>query len=390
MPLQLFGWTPSNGSALVQDDFSFHHRSNTDYSELWATSPDSCSSSYEEEHDTDNVRPRKGDPNWVARPKNAFIIFRCEYAKKNARGTGTVGGKRGLPPVDKTMSKRAGDEWKKLSKSQKFYYRQLADQEKRDHALAHPGYRYRPRRAFSSQRPHCRGGNRAGRTSQSMDSRLESSTTPSDDNVDYSLPAVQVPQPAVEPSSRFLKRRSISVPLPPLLLTSLERLEIRRTKSGVLTPPSPTSSPGSSFSTFDMLYPDDPNHDSALELGPPVPASEPKLSVPSYSTPLETVSSSLADWNGLVAPPLDQIASTSPLSESLSTPPSWVVTPPSEVDYQMYNTQAPYWSPSISAENEALHNYNVGLMDQLTLQDYLLFDTPVAEEQRIFEGFCHF
>ncbi|KAJ3817446.1 high mobility group box domain-containing protein, partial [Lentinula raphanica] len=72
------------------------------------------------------------DPNWVARPRNAFIIFRS-------------GGKRGLlSTLDKTMSKRAGDAWKLLSRAQKAHYKQLADQEKKEHALAHPGYRYRP------------------------------------------------------------------------------------------------------------------------------------------------------------------------------------------------------------------------------------------------------
>lgn len=53
-------------------------------------------------------------------------------------------------------------------------------------------------------------------------------------------------------------------------------------------------------------------------------------------------------------------------------------------------TPASYWNPGVGAESAALHNYNIGLMDQSTPEDYLMFDTPVAEEQQIFEGFCQF
>ncbi|KAJ3880911.1 hypothetical protein F5051DRAFT_479105 [Lentinula edodes] len=394
MPLQVFGWTPSTDSTITKE-FDLYRRSNT---KSWAASPLSSSPS-EEDPDPDaddDDRPRRGDPNWVARPRNAFIIFRCHYSKQNARNTG-VGGKRGLPPVDKTMSKRAGDAWKSLSKSRKNYYKQLADQEKKVHALAHPGYRYRPKKRTSSSRRRGHGGNPVSRASQSADSRLESSNAVSDDD-DYVPPVAQVSQPVVESSPRFLKRRSISVPLlPPLLLTPQERLGMRRTsKSGVLTlPSSPLSSPGSSISTFELLYPEYPDHDSALGFGSLSLTLEPKLSA---TPPLATVSSSLAGWNGLVVPQMNQTVSTSPMSESSSAPPGWAVTPPTEVNCHMYNpegyastmTPASYWSPGVVVESAALHNYNIGLMDQSTPEDYLMFDTPVAEEQQIFEGFCHF
>ncbi|KAJ3788134.1 hypothetical protein GGU10DRAFT_307752 [Lentinula aff. detonsa] len=405
MPLQLFGWTPSTESAAARDDFNLHRRSNT-HPEPWASSPLS-SSSYEEE-DPDDDRPRKGDPNWIARPRNAFIIFRCDYSKRNARSPGAIGGKRGLPAVDKTMSKRAGDAWKLLSKAQRNHYKQLADQEKKEHALAHPGYRYRPKkRTTSSQRRNHQGGNTktVPRSSKSADSRLESLYALSDeDGHAQAPPAAQVSQPVVEPTPNFLKRRSISVPLlPPLLLTPQERLGMRRSKSGVLTlPSSPISSPGSSLSEFELLYPEPPVHDSALGFGSPTTptsapptSAQPKFSVPSYPVPpLAAVSSSLANWNGASATQsMDQIASTS--SESS---PAWVVTPPLEVNYGMYNlegyastmTQASFWSPVTGADSAALHSYNVGLMEQSNPEDYLLFDTPAVDEQQIFEGFCHF
>ncbi|KIK66074.1 hypothetical protein GYMLUDRAFT_122940, partial [Collybiopsis luxurians FD-317 M1] len=88
------------------------------------------------------------DPDWVARPRNAFIIFRCEFAKHNARGaqaSGSGGQRRG-PSGDETMSSRAGRAWRALSEVEHRYYRDLAVEEKIKHEEAHPGYRYRPAR----------------------------------------------------------------------------------------------------------------------------------------------------------------------------------------------------------------------------------------------------
>ncbi|KAE9386503.1 hypothetical protein BT96DRAFT_764701, partial [Gymnopus androsaceus JB14] len=81
----------------------------------------------------------------VARPRNAFIIFRCEYSKNYARGPTSGGSSRRGQNVDTTMSKRAGVAWKSLSEDKQNHYKLLADKEKRDHARAHPGYRYQPR-----------------------------------------------------------------------------------------------------------------------------------------------------------------------------------------------------------------------------------------------------
>ncbi|KAF9065171.1 high mobility group box domain-containing protein, partial [Rhodocollybia butyracea] len=72
------------------------------------------------------------------RPRNAFIIFRCQYSRENARGAQAGDSDR------QTMSKRAGEAWKFLSSTEKDHYKELAEQEKNDHALAHPGYHYRP------------------------------------------------------------------------------------------------------------------------------------------------------------------------------------------------------------------------------------------------------
>lgn len=60
-----------------------------------------------------------------------------------------------------------------------------------------------------------------------------------------------------------------------------------------------------------------------------------------------------------------------------------------------------FWNPSqavmssmttsrqLSLDNTALQNYNVGLADQVSSEDYMLFDVPM-DEQRLFEGLVHY
>lgn len=94
---------------------------------------------------------RRGHPAWVARPRNAFIIFRCEYARKHARQ-----GKRVRHPpgtnTEKTVSKLAAEAWHDLPAEKKDYYKDLAEQEKEQHAKIHPDYRFRPVKKGTAQK----------------------------------------------------------------------------------------------------------------------------------------------------------------------------------------------------------------------------------------------
>lgn len=93
-------------------------------------------------NDDDSV-PRRGDKNFVSRPRNDFIIFRCEYAKLHSKA-----GKRVRRPpgavVGQTLSRRAGDAWRSLPPEDKKRYHELALQEKEEHARMHPNYRFKP------------------------------------------------------------------------------------------------------------------------------------------------------------------------------------------------------------------------------------------------------
>ncbi|KAG5642321.1 hypothetical protein DXG03_002996 [Asterophora parasitica] len=108
-----------------------------------ASSPASSNSSLEFQSDPYPEPVRRGDPEWVARPRNPFIIFRCEYSKEH-----TKEGKRVRRPpgsqAEKTLSKRAAEAWHQLSAEEKNHFKELADKEKEDHAKQHPNYRFRP------------------------------------------------------------------------------------------------------------------------------------------------------------------------------------------------------------------------------------------------------
>ncbi|KAF9654053.1 hypothetical protein BDM02DRAFT_3107285 [Thelephora ganbajun] len=89
---------------------------------------------------------RLKDPEHVRRPRNAFIIFRCEYTQQYLAN----GGSERAPDVgNKSLSKRAGEAWRSAKPETRRYYKKLADEEGARHRIDHPGYRFRPRRQKS-------------------------------------------------------------------------------------------------------------------------------------------------------------------------------------------------------------------------------------------------
>ncbi|KAI0062043.1 HMG-box, partial [Artomyces pyxidatus] len=84
-------------------------------------------------------------PDYVPRPRNAFIIFRCEYAPNHKRGSAGAPVK-GTAASQKTLSGRAGEVWRNMSEAERAVYRQRAEDEKIEHALKNPDYRFQPDR----------------------------------------------------------------------------------------------------------------------------------------------------------------------------------------------------------------------------------------------------
>lgn len=95
------------------------------------------------------IRNRLRDPNWIPRPRNAFIIFRCEYAREHAR---YAPGEPTRILTDKTLSKRAGDAWKKLPAAKRAIFKKRADVEREEHARQYPTYRFNPTRPSARSR----------------------------------------------------------------------------------------------------------------------------------------------------------------------------------------------------------------------------------------------
>jgi len=98
---------------------------------------------------------RYADPVWVARPRNEFILFRCDYVRKHSRE-----GKRiRRPPgaeAEKTLSKQAAEAWHHLPPEERLYWKERANGERNEHARRHPDYRYRPKKSATSRRRQTR------------------------------------------------------------------------------------------------------------------------------------------------------------------------------------------------------------------------------------------
>lgn len=189
---------------------------------------------------------RRGDPAWVARPRNPFIIFRCEYSREHSKA-----GKRVRRPpgsaIEKTLSKRAAEAWHQLSAVEKDRFKQLADEEREEHARLYPNYRFRPmkrvvtkKRNQSASKIH----SKAPRSPSAVDSLI---TAPI---LRHPLPP-DTPEPSLSPpvdmaAVKAGRRRSASAPSLPLgqnpftsWATPPRGLEMKRSRSlmGVRPPP---------------------------------------------------------------------------------------------------------------------------------------------------------
>ncbi|KAG6909589.1 hypothetical protein DXG01_016628 [Tephrocybe rancida] len=173
---------------------------------------------------TDNTQPssdivRRGDPAWVARPRNAFIIFRCDYSRKHTKEGKRVRRPPGTVSTEKTLSKRAGEAWRLLSAQERKPYEERAEQEKEQHARMHPNYRYRPAK---------RSGHKRKNSSISSRSNSQSLIAPPVEEAEVIAPiprypflsATGPPPPPLPPADmaevKARHRRSASVPALPV------------------------------------------------------------------------------------------------------------------------------------------------------------------------------
>lgn len=158
MPAQrttLFGWSPNGSSGYELVDLSLpiqRHVSNFSSGDsVNAAALPSCPATAQSSDDSSPsldeclVQSNQRDPGWVARPRNPFIIFRCQYSRDHCRDN-RRGDRAALSEADadKTLSKRAAEAWTLLPPSEKQRFKELAAKEKEEHARLNPNYRFRP------------------------------------------------------------------------------------------------------------------------------------------------------------------------------------------------------------------------------------------------------
>ncbi|KAG7091469.1 hypothetical protein E1B28_010500 [Marasmius oreades] len=91
---------------------------------------------------------RRQPPGHIPRPRNGFILFRCDFVKQKKIPESVEGNHRNI-------SRIAGILWRQMSKDQRRPWMDMAEVEKKMHEKKFPGYRYQPtlnRNAVESDR----------------------------------------------------------------------------------------------------------------------------------------------------------------------------------------------------------------------------------------------
>ncbi|KAJ7736719.1 high mobility group box domain-containing protein, partial [Mycena maculata] len=70
----------------------------------------------------------------IPRPRNAFILFRCDYGRQNQR---TVKDRD-----QNDVSRMVGNIWRNMTEDQKAPWVVMAEAEKQKHAVTYPSYKY--------------------------------------------------------------------------------------------------------------------------------------------------------------------------------------------------------------------------------------------------------
>ncbi|EFI28461.1 hypothetical protein CC1G_13994 [Coprinopsis cinerea okayama7 len=175
---RLLGWTPPTNAdyidVVVPDHIAHQQQQQQEYLDAngaqlqyhanggypynQPSSPASSTSNFSDTEKSPEPSGKKGDPNWVARPRNEFILFRCDYVRKHTKEGGTGKRTRRAPgqESEKTLSKLAAEAWRALSPEERLYWREQANIERSDHAKKYPDYRYRPKKSTTGRKRQSR------------------------------------------------------------------------------------------------------------------------------------------------------------------------------------------------------------------------------------------
>ncbi|KAF5345998.1 hypothetical protein D9758_013866 [Tetrapyrgos nigripes] len=125
----VFGWTPPN---VVEEELqpSDHESSSSSDASEQVDSPSSPSAS---------TSPDPSEGERVRRPRNPFIIFRCDFVEELKQKQNAARSER-----QGDISKDAGEAWARLPEETRIRYRHLAALEKVRHHELYPDYVFKP------------------------------------------------------------------------------------------------------------------------------------------------------------------------------------------------------------------------------------------------------
>ncbi|KAJ7262668.1 hypothetical protein B0H12DRAFT_304554 [Mycena haematopus] len=86
---------------------------------------------------TKKSHARKQPLGHIPKPRNAFILFRCDYSRQNDR--------KSTQYDQNDVSRLVGTIWRNMTREQRAPWMVLAEAEKKKHAVLYPGYKYTPR-----------------------------------------------------------------------------------------------------------------------------------------------------------------------------------------------------------------------------------------------------
>ncbi|KAF5324629.1 hypothetical protein D9611_004141 [Ephemerocybe angulata] len=295
---RIFGWEPPADEVYVEVEVPGlpTHRQLPPFQPFDRAPSSPASSTSALSDDQSERRPegngKKGDPNWIARPRNEFILFRCDYVRKHTKEGGNKRTRRAPgQEAEKTLSKLAAEAWRALPSEERVYWREQANLERNDHARKYPDYRYRPKKSATARKRQSRS---------SMSSSVVTRSMPAPAIVDrvtvdtHSRSPSYEPMPVVDRPGLFLDnstlRKSTSVPaLPsthgrrgewvPLSLQSINSFDSRSHPSGI-------------NSYHQALQPSGLQHSQSYDsLNLATPALSESMSL------ADSASSSLINWN---------------------------------------------------------------------------------------------
>ncbi|THG93900.1 hypothetical protein EW026_g7452 [Hermanssonia centrifuga] len=192
---------------------------------------------------------RHTDPPQPPRPRNSFIIFRCEFQREYSE---KVKASNRSPTPEKMLSKRAGVIWKNMSLEDQKKYRDAAKEEAIEHLVKYPDYKFRPRQRSRPKRRSTGAVNRRESIKSLMREHSSGSQIESGSECERPTSVLSSsPEPTTDDYPHTLShRRSMSLPhLGPYRFTRTHFIEPVSCASSPGTGPHWSSSRSSSAST---------------------------------------------------------------------------------------------------------------------------------------------